>query len=726
MGWTVANDHREPIEKVDVSPGSLFILPREHVPFQVSTIKMSSRPYFQRNFSSGDASWYRERKEEDWSPRSQDSDHEPSFDSDEENQNHESNVINLTDSSSSSLDSPLPWMKNSSFSLSSPSTSLALPSQGNKVNQEGGILTESSKEFIPKSSSLVIGKRSRAIGLKDIDLTRNLAARHIREAKEANKSPKKSHLFSPLSRHMSCPAFSSPSEIFPMGPSDRHGRTGQTGPTGLSRGLNFEGDSQFKSPIVSGTSLKVAAKTTANALKLFSCPEDHANAMQHLPLDKSDCDWCERRNIATTGGAVQKRDNLFLTPKLKAVEVIDLTVGDQPSGSKTSCHSNQSECQKNSEKNGNISTQNTAVRNRVPLKKKASTFSFSDDEDSDSTEHPAKRDKETSQQHAANKEAPNKPHSKKGFMKMCIFFATCALSVLLLSVYFHVNPHGFCLDSEFSRNISGIGAALKAELYGQHIAQKIISSALKNHFNKKDVRKPLVMSFHGWTGIGKNFVSNIITEHLFKRKTHSPFVHKFIIPLNFPHKSEVEIYNKQLQSWILGNISHCRKGGLFIFDEMDKIHIDMLDTINAAILEYRGKKAETGYGNMVFLFLSNSGGEAINKHVLKHVLEGKMRESLTLSEMEIIFHNIVKSTPDVWFADLLKSEVIDHLVPFLPLERTHVKQCIRTDLVKKGFPVKEALVTEIADQMEYFPEQYGFFSVSGCKKVSSRVDVVMG
>ena len=94
---------------------------------------------------------------------------------------------------------------------------------------------------------------------------------------------------------------------------------------------------------------------------------------------------------------------------------------------------------------------------------------------------------------------------------------------------------------------------------------------------------------------------------------------------------------------------------------------------------------------------------------------------LTYCLGEMSLRHMTKHCPS-----LLKSEVIDHLVPFLPLERTHVKQCIRRDLIKKGFQVKEALVTEIADQMEYFPEQYEFFSVSGCKKVSSRVDVVMG
>jgi len=673
---------------------------------------MSSGVPFRRYFSSVDSSSYRERQEEEWSPRS----HENDQDSDEEN--HESNVITITDSSTSSLDSPFPWAKNSSFSPSSLSTSLVLHSQGSKVCQESGFSTDSSKEFIPRSSSLVIGKRPRAVGLKDIDLTRNPAAKHIRETKEANKSPKKSHLFSPLSRHLSCPTFSSPKEM-----PDRHGKTGKTGQTGLNRGLRFDGDLQLRSAVVcKSPPVEVTRKSSHNAITLFSCPNDQISCdttdnMLRFPLEESDCDRCDTATL----NVLHNSSKLCLSP-----EVIDLTISKGPPDCKLNNYSKQSNCQESSAKNGDVSKPSTAVRNRLPFKgemaRKKSEFSFSDDDDSDSTECRAKSVNKTSQQpDDTTEQSQNRPHSKRWFLQMCLIFVLCALS---LSVYFHVNPHGLCLDSEFSKNISGIGSTLKTELYGQHIAQKLVSSALKNHFNKQDIRKPLVLSFHGWTGIGKNFVSNIITEHFFKRKTHSPFVHKFIIPLHFPHESEVERYNEQLQRWIKGNTSHCRKGGLFIFDEMDKIHSGMMDTIKNAILDYRGKKA--GYGNVLFIFLSNSGGKAINQLVLNHTLEGKVRESLTLSELEIIFHGIVKQMPNVWFADLLKSEVIDHLVPFLPLERTHVKQCIRRNLIKKGFQVKEALVTEIADQMEYFPERYEFFSVSGCKKVSSRVDVIMG
>ena len=676
---------------------------------------MSSIAPFHPKFSSPNSSWYRERQDEEWSPRSRESDYERSLDFDEEN--HESTrVITISDSSPSSglsshESSPLvPWSGNTSFSRSSRSTSSVLPSRGSKVCQEECMVIQ---EYVPKPCSLVVGKRPRAVGLKDVDLTRNLAAKHIREAKEANKSPKKSHVFSPLSRHMSCPAFSHTSGCS-LGQFDRLELFSKTGQTGMNTGLNFEATPHFRSPLNIYPTPQVAGKAGTKSLRLFSCPDEQINTSH----EKFNSDQCEK---------LDSTPNIASAPKV--IEVIDLTSSEGMSDSKVADGDDQRSSQESAMKDRDVREVNSAGCHHSPFKRRVSTktsaFTFSDDEDSDTSEQPSlKRKNEKLQQSTeVGKEiSPKSEPSMKGYVKVGTFFTLC---VLLLSVYLHINPHGFCLDSEFSKNISGIGNALKAELYGQHIAQKLVTAALKSHFGKHDARKPLVFSFHGWTGTGKNFVSSIIAEHFFKGKAISPFAHKFIIPLHFPHESEVQSYNKQLLGWIRGNVSHCRKGGLFIFDEMDKIHPGMIGTIKDAILDYHGKGTSAGYKNMVFVFLSNSGGQAINDHVLKHVFDGKLRESLTLSEVENIFDGIVKHMPDIWFADLLKSEVIDYLVPFLPLERMHVKQCIRRDLVKKGFHVKEAVVREIADQMDYFPHDYKFFSESGCKKVSSRVDVIM-
>jgi hypothetical protein len=42
------------------------------------------------------------------------------------------------------------------------------------------------------------------------------------------------------------------------------------------------------------------------------------------------------------------------------------------------------------------------------------------------------------------------------------------------------------------------------------------------------------MSFHGWTGSGKNFVAKFVAEGLFVRGLESQFVHLFVSTLHFP------------------------------------------------------------------------------------------------------------------------------------------------------------------------------------------------
>lgn len=57
------------------------------------------------------------------------------------------------------------------------------------------------------------------------------------------------------------------------------------------------------------------------------------------------------------------------------------------------------------------------------------------------------------------------------------------------------------------------------KFFGQHIASKIILSALKGNMHRsKNNKKPLVMSFHGWTGSGKNFITDLIADHVFISK----------------------------------------------------------------------------------------------------------------------------------------------------------------------------------------------------------------
>ena len=74
----------------------------------------------------------------------------------------------------------------------------------------------------------------------------------------------------------------------------------------------------------------------------------------------------------------------------------------------------------------------------------------------------------------------------------------------------------------------------------------------------------MVLSFHGWTGTGKNYVAKFIAESLFKKGMKSGFVQIFISTVNFPDHSKVDIYKIELQKKIMDTVR-----GLYLFFNQD-------------------------------------------------------------------------------------------------------------------------------------------------------------
>lgn len=101
-----------------------------------------------------------------------------------------------------------------------------------------------------------------------------------------------------------------------------------------------------------------------------------------------------------------------------------------------------------------------------------------------------------------------------------------------------------CCDSKnIVYDIDGLKADLKANVFGQHIVDATIIPQLRAH--KKNLlssEKPLVMSFHGTIGTGKNFVSELIIKHLYRKGENSQYVHKYMARRDFPLESEVSKY----------------------------------------------------------------------------------------------------------------------------------------------------------------------------------------
>jgi len=89
---------------------------------------------------------------------------------------------------------------------------------------------------------------------------------------------------------------------------------------------------------------------------------------------------------------------------------------------------------------------------------------------------------------------------------------------------------------------SGLERDLQVNLHGQHLAQSVVLKAIQGFIKNPESNKPLTLSFHGWSGTGKNFVARIVADNLYRDGIKSECVRLFIAPFHFPHARLVDVY----------------------------------------------------------------------------------------------------------------------------------------------------------------------------------------
>ncbi|OXB73522.1 UNVERIFIED_CONTAM: hypothetical protein H355_012489 [Colinus virginianus] len=274
-----------------------------------------------------------------------------------------------------------------------------------------------------------------------------------------------------------------------------------------------------------------------------------------------------------------------------------------------------------------------------------------------------------------------------------------------------------CCNAKDTLNFSVVKMDLERKVFGQYLAVQIVLRALSMNLHFKRPKKPLVMSFHGWTGTGKSFVSSIIAENLYQHSAwRRRFVHHFSTVLHFSHSSHVRLYKEQLQNWIWGNVSACPRS-IFIFSEMDQMPHGLIDSV-LPFLDYRDEIDGVYYGKAIFIFLNNAGGDKITEIALDYWRRLERREDIPGKELQDVLSEDIFKEPK---HQLIQKNLIDYFIPFLPLEYKHMKQCVREELRAQGHPEEEYLIMEIASAMMDYPSEERLYSSKGCKTVASRV-----
>uniref|UniRef100_A0A1A8F4C2 Torsin family 2 member A n=1 Tax=Nothobranchius korthausae TaxID=1143690 RepID=A0A1A8F4C2_9TELE len=277
-------------------------------------------------------------------------------------------------------------------------------------------------------------------------------------------------------------------------------------------------------------------------------------------------------------------------------------------------------------------------------------------------------------------------------------------------------------DCDFKPNIRDLEWDLYKNVFGQHLVQDIVSEEVAKFLENKSPDQPLVLSFHGSMGTGKTLVSTMLGNHLYGSAMSSPFVHQFVPTLHFPSHKLVHQYREELKNWVQGNLTECARS-VFIFDEMENMPPGVIDVLEP-FLGPSHVVFRTNYRKAIYVFISTTGEEAILKVALENRQAGREREEIKLWDLEeaILQMSYNRNTSGFFQSNIVQQKLITRFVPFLPLTRNHVERCAQSQLHQRNIRSRSDVVEAVGRGMFYAPVHGQYFSTTGCKAVSAKID----
>ncbi|KAG5261043.1 hypothetical protein AALO_G00299330 [Alosa alosa] len=280
-------------------------------------------------------------------------------------------------------------------------------------------------------------------------------------------------------------------------------------------------------------------------------------------------------------------------------------------------------------------------------------------------------------------------------------------------------------ECDFKPNIQGLEWDLYKNLYGQHLAQDIVSEGISNFLSKESPDRPLVLSFHGASGTGKSLVSSMLAKYLYGTAMGSPYIHQFVPTLHFPLPERLYQYRLNLKHWIEGNLTTCARS-IFIFDEMERMPSGLIDVLEP----YLGPLHvvyQTNYRKAIYVFISSTGQEVINSVAMEMRKAGRDREEIQLQDLVEPLNEAVFNANNTGFykSRIISQKLISSYVPFLPLCQHHVKRCAQRELCQRGECHCVDVAEEVSRAICPTSNEQHRFSSTGCKQVPAKVNVYL-
>ena len=244
------------------------------------------------------------------------------------------------------------------------------------------------------------------------------------------------------------------------------------------------------------------------------------------------------------------------------------------------------------------------------------------------------------------------------------------------------------------------------------------------HINNLTPSKPLVLSFHGWPGTGKTWVSNLIAQSLFSEGINSKFVQYIPVPLWFRDNLRRNELIQELHQTIKSSLIQCEQT-LFIFEDVHAMNPLVLDSILPYIYDPSSKDG-VEYRKAIYILICNSAATRINEYLTEKFIFGRDRRSIKREEMQkVISDNIFIEEGAFKNSEFVSRGVIDAYIPFLPLEKNHVKKCIERAIQARGYKTKLSMVLRVLNEIVWISNGIEMFAFSGCKRIEQIITLCM-
>lgn len=300
----------------------------------------------------------------------------------------------------------------------------------------------------------------------------------------------------------------------------------------------------------------------------------------------------------------------------------------------------------------------------------------------------------------SHSDASAEPTTNPRIRNYRFYIYSLILTIIAVSVFFCKVPYESCPTDSMEIDLTFVGNELRKFVYGQNVAINIITETLERMC--VTVENISVFLLYGGQGTGKTWTTHVVSRSLPKN------VRKIYLHLEL--LSHQEIIDR------LGNVQCCRWNFLFIEDS-DYVSPMKVELMALAL----GKLRETVCPNLkiVVMLMSSVGQQELTKVLFQQLQNGLTRQSIELLRLDALKKQL--SSPLV--TALNKNRLHFTPVPYFPLGKEEVEMCIIQDFKHRRKEMSVSLIHKIMKDIKLFPPKLEFFAVSGCKMVSSKVNM---